>query len=133
MRMTRVLSTYLGCVAGLVGAVLAAAALAQPAASDHPRVAVVVAGRAAERPELLADVQAAVKRAHAELRVPRTPTEQLGVTHLLAAGRYDEVIGVGLDRRVAVAPVARRYPHTRFVSAPPQPAAIERELARAAR
>jgi hypothetical protein len=29
------------------------------------------------------------------------------------------VVGVGLDRRTAVAPVAAEYPHTRFVAAAP--------------
>jgi basic membrane lipoprotein Med (substrate-binding protein (PBP1-ABC) superfamily) len=49
----------------------------------------------------------------AELRVPRTATEQLSVTHWFAARGYD-VVGVGLSRSVAVDPVARRYPDVRF-------------------
>jgi hypothetical protein len=49
----------------------------------------------------------------AELRLPRTATEQLSVTHWFAARGYD-VVGLGLDRRVAVDPVAQRYPNVHF-------------------
>ena len=55
----------------------------------------------------------------AQLRVPRTATEQLSVTHYFAAQGYRTVVGVGLDRDVAVAPVASKYPNTRFVAAEP--------------
>ena len=49
----------------------------------------------------------------AELRITRTPTEQLSVTSYFAARGYD-VVGVGLDPDIAVDPVAERYPDTRF-------------------
>ena len=49
----------------------------------------------------------------AELRIPRTATEQLSVTHWFAARGYD-IVGVGIDRAVAVDPVARHYPDVRF-------------------
>jgi hypothetical protein len=49
----------------------------------------------------------------AELRIPRTSTEQLSVTHWFAARGYD-VVGIGIDRAVAVDPVARRYPGVHF-------------------
>lgn len=48
-----------------------------------------------------------------DVRVARTPTEQLSLTRFFAAKGY-EIHGVGLDRRVAVDPVAARYPDTRF-------------------
>ena len=70
----------------------------------------------------------AVKAAHGserELRITRTPTEQLSVTGYFAARGYD-VVGVGLDEAIAVAPVAERYPDTTFtlVRAGGIPAAI---------
>ena len=40
---------------------------------------------------------------------------KLGVTHLLAASGYDQVKTVGVDRRIAIDPVAARFPETRFV------------------
>jgi basic membrane lipoprotein Med (substrate-binding protein (PBP1-ABC) superfamily) len=93
------------------------------AASAEPerRVVVVVDATAGNDPAALAEARAAVERAGAEaqLRVPRTPTEQLSVTRYFAAKDYDLVIGVGLDRPVAVAPVSERYPDTRFVAARP--------------
>jgi hypothetical protein len=92
-----------------------------PAQTAPDRRAVVVVDAAAARdPAVLAEARAAVAAAEdAQLRVPRTATEQLSVTHLFAARGYSLVVGVGLDRRVAVAPVASHYPSTRFVSAAP--------------
>ncbi len=60
----------------------------------------------------------------------RTPTEQLSVTHLLAAKGYDAVIGVGLDDASPSTPVAERYPGTRFAdaSAGDLPAAVSATL-----
>jgi basic membrane lipoprotein Med (substrate-binding protein (PBP1-ABC) superfamily) len=52
--------------------------------------------------------------AEADLRVTRTPTEQLSVTHYFAAKRYDAIVGVNLDRTIAVEPVEAEYPETRF-------------------
>jgi hypothetical protein len=91
-----------------------AAAWAQPSAGDEPRVAIVVdaADRAA-----VARAEAVAAGADVALRVPRTATEQLQVTHLLAVAGYDAVVGVGLDRRIAIDPVARRFPGVRFVAA----------------
>jgi hypothetical protein len=90
-------------------------------AAPQRRVVVVVDAAAARDPAVLDEARAAVARAGdgAQLRVPRTPTEQLSVTHYFAAQGYTTVIGVGLDRRVAVAPVAAKYPHTHFVAARP--------------
>jgi hypothetical protein len=82
---------------------------------------VVVDAAAGRDPAVLAEARSVVARAGdgAQLRVPRTPTEQLSVTHYFAVRGYDLVIGVGLDRRVAVTPVARKFPRTHFVAAHP--------------
>ena len=84
---------------------------------------------AASDPAVLAEAEAAVEAAGsaAQLRVPRTATEQLSVTHYFAARGYRLVVGVGLDRDVAVAPVASKYPRTRFVAN--EPGQIARALA----
>jgi hypothetical protein len=104
----------------LVLVAAAAVACTQPAAGDPPRVAVVVGGRAATDPTVLTRVRAdvaAARGADVQLRVPRTPTEELAVTHVLAVAGYDAVIGIDLDRRVAVDPVARRFPRVRMLAA----------------
>jgi basic membrane lipoprotein Med (substrate-binding protein (PBP1-ABC) superfamily) len=101
------------------------------AAPDQERRVVVVVDAAAGRdPAVLAEARAAVRQAgdDAQLRVPRTSTEQLSVTHYFAAQGYDLVVGVGLDRSVAVTPVGDRYPDTRFVTA--APGDVARTLAR---
>ena len=107
-------------IAGLLA--LTVSGCVQVASAAPGRQVVVVVDAAAGRdPAVLAEARAAVERAGdgAQLRVPRTPTEQLSVTHYFAAKRYDVVVGVGLDRRVAVTPVASRFPSTQFVSASP--------------
>jgi basic membrane lipoprotein Med (substrate-binding protein (PBP1-ABC) superfamily) len=90
-------------------------------AAPERRVVVVVDASAASDPAVLAEARAAVEAAGptAQLRVPRTTTEQLSVTHYFAARGYRLVVGVGLDRDVAVAPVASKYPNTRFAAAEP--------------
>jgi basic membrane lipoprotein Med (substrate-binding protein (PBP1-ABC) superfamily) len=90
-------------------------------AAPERKVVVVVDATAGVDPAVLAEAEAAVERAEGEvqLRVPRTTTEQLSVTHYFAAKRYDVVVGVGLDRRVAVRPVASRFADTRFETAQP--------------
>lgn len=97
------------------------------AAAPERRVVVVV--DAAAGPAAIAEAEAAVEAAgaQAQLRVPRTQTEQLSVTHYFAARGYRLVVGVGLDRDVAVAPVAARHPDTRFVAA--EPGQVSRALA----
>jgi len=94
---------------------LVAVVIAQPARGDQPRVAYVVAGAAAEQPAVVERVRRTALSTGAQLRVPLTTAEQLGVTHLLAASGYDEVITIGVDRRIAIDPVAARFPGTRFV------------------
>jgi basic membrane lipoprotein Med (substrate-binding protein (PBP1-ABC) superfamily) len=107
-------------IAGLLALAVFAIVQAAPAASER-RVVVVVDAAAAGDPAVLDEARAAVARAgsEAQLRVPRTPTEQLSVTHYFAARHYTTVIGVGLDAPHAVTPVAAKYPHTRFVAARP--------------
>ena len=115
-------------IAGLLA--LACVGVSQVAsASPERRVVVVVDTTAGTDPAVLAEAEAAVKQSHgtAELRVTRTPTEQLSVTHYFAARGSRLVVGVGLDRDVAVAPVASKYPRTRFVAA--EPGQVARALA----
>lgn len=81
-----------------------------------PRVVVVVdesAGRDDAAVDAATRAVTAARGTEAQLRITRTPTEQLSVTRYFAARGYD-IVGVGLDPRVAVAPVAERYPDTRF-------------------
>jgi hypothetical protein len=111
-------------VAGLAGAAQAAGG-SDPPARDG--VAVVLGGKAAERGDLIEQARGV------PVRVPQTVAEQLAVTHLLAARGERTVIGVGLDRRVAVAPVAKRYPGTRFVAVPADARALARAVEEAAR
>ena len=99
------------------------------AAAAAPERRVVVVVDASAGPAAAAEARAAVEAAGdgVQLREPRTATEQLAVTHLFAVRGFD-VIGVGLDRDVAVTPVAEKYPGTRFLSA--APGAIAATLAR---
>src|SRR6185503_20195722 len=94
-------------IAGLLALVLVGVSQVASAAPER-RVVVVVDTTAGQDPAAVAEAQAVVARSRgeAELRVTRDPTEQLSVTHYFAAKRYDLVIGVGLDERVAVTPVA---------------------------
>jgi basic membrane protein A and related proteins len=113
--------TYRLLLAGLLAIVVFAIAQAAPAAPTERKVVVVVDAVAGRDPAVLEEARAAVARAgsEAQLRVPRTSTEQLSVTHYFAAKGYDLVVGVGLDHRVAVTPVAEKYPETTFASAEP--------------
>jgi hypothetical protein len=92
---------------------LALAGIAQIARAEPGSARVVVVADAAAP---AAATRAALRAAGpgAELRLPRTPTEQLSVTHWFAARGY-EVVAVGLSRRTAIEPVARRYPQVHFI------------------
>jgi basic membrane lipoprotein Med (substrate-binding protein (PBP1-ABC) superfamily) len=109
--------------AAVATAALAASGPTRDATSDPaqpPRVLLVVDASERRDPAVTARAAAALRAAEGidgQLRVTRTPTEQLAVTHLFAAKGYDAIVGVGLDARTAVAPVARRYPDVRFVRA----------------
>ena len=107
-------------IAGVLALAIAGGVQGASAAPQR-RVVVVVDASAAKDPAVLSEARAAVAHAgdEAQLRVPRTPTEQLAVTHYFAAQGYTLVIGVGLDHPVAISPVAAKYPHTRFVTAQP--------------
>jgi hypothetical protein len=116
----------------VIGAVAGASANAP--ADGRQRVAVVV--DASQGPAAVAAARRAVRDAErtgadVRLRLPRTSAEQLGSTHLFAARGYDLVIGAGISRRTAVAPVAARYPQTRFALVAPD--GIAPALARAVR
>ena len=115
-------------IAGLL-ALIVFGGLQTASAAPERRVVVVVDASAEADPAVLAEAHAAVAAAGhaAQLRVPRTPTEQLSVTHYFAARGYRLVVGVGLDREVAVAPVAAEFPHTRFAAA--EPGQVARALA----
>ena len=107
-------------LAGLLAVTVFGAVQTAPASPER-RVVVVVDAAASRDPAVLAEARAAVQRAggEAQLRVPRTATEQLSVTHYFAARGYDTVVGVGLDHPVAISPVAARFPNTRFVTTAP--------------
>ena len=105
----------------VISVVLAVFAISGVAAltaeGDQPKVAVVVAGQAAEQPSVVARARDIAADRGAQLRVTHTTADELGVTHLLAASRYDEVLTIGVDRRIAIDPVTARYPDTRFTAA----------------
>jgi basic membrane lipoprotein Med (substrate-binding protein (PBP1-ABC) superfamily) len=103
-------------IAALAVAGCTTAAAAGP---HHDKVVVVLGGEAAKSPALIERAQAAAERAGAQLRVPHTSTEELGVTHLFAARGYDTIVAIDLDRHVSVDPVAERYPGVRFTSTLP--------------
>ena len=112
--MTRLLPIFLtaALVLGVAGFVLPA----EGQSPQPPHFVVVVDQSAGARPAAVDAATRAVEAAdgaQAELRITRTPTEQLSVTSYFAARGYD-VVGVGLDPGIAVDPVAERYPDTRF-------------------
>jgi basic membrane lipoprotein Med (substrate-binding protein (PBP1-ABC) superfamily) len=100
----------------LVAVFAISGAAALTAEGDKPKVAVVVAGQAAEQPSVVARARDIAADRGAQLRVTHTTADELGVTHLLAAQRYDEVLTIGVDRRIAIDPVAARYPDTHFIA-----------------
>ena len=112
--MTRLLS-----IPALVLALLLAAGFVIQAHGQEPRSArfVIVVDESAGRQAAAIDAATRAVRsargADGELRITRSPTEQLSVTLYFAARGYD-IVGVGLYREIAVDPVAERYPDTRF-------------------
>jgi len=115
--MTKTIRTQAAYIAAIAIIALAGSAvvatLAHTAEEPRARTALVIAGSAAYNPEVVVRARSA----RADLRVVRANADTLGVTLMLAAHGYDEVVTVGVDRRTAIAPVARRYPETRFVLA----------------
>jgi basic membrane lipoprotein Med (substrate-binding protein (PBP1-ABC) superfamily) len=117
-------------------AAIAAAGCASVAEGGQEQVLVVLGGQAAQSPALIEQAREAVENAsgaQVQLRVPQTVTDELGVTHMAAARHYDAIIAVDLDKRVAVDPVAKRYPQVRFVATPADGDALARALAAIAR
>jgi hypothetical protein len=117
--MTQILRTRIAQFAGVVLALFASSAVAAAIAqtdSAKPEVVLLVAGKAAENPDVLARAKAASDRTGAQLRVVHTIADQLGVTHLFAARGFDTIVTVDVDRRRAVDPVADHYPNVRFVA-----------------
>jgi basic membrane lipoprotein Med (substrate-binding protein (PBP1-ABC) superfamily) len=114
IRMTKI-QMKLAAVAGVL-AVFAGSAIASPE-DTRSKGAIVVAGAAANDKVVLAQAHAVAEATDSDLKVVKTDAEQLGVVHMLAARGYDEVVTVGVDRRTAIAPVAGKYPHVRFVAA----------------
>ena len=110
--MTRLLIISALLVLGVAGFVL-------PAEGQSPRPSrfVVVVDQSSGRDQAAVDAATraveAARGAEAELRITRTPTEQLSVTSYFAARGYD-VVGVGLERGIAGDPLAERDPDTRF-------------------
>ena len=101
---------------------------------EGPRFVVVVdesAGRDQAAVDAATRAVTASRGAEGELRITRTPTEQLSVTRYFAARGYD-VVGVGLSPETAVDPVAERYPDTRFtlIDGDGLPAAVASAAAR---
>ena len=113
IRMTETIRTRIAQFVGVVLALFAGSAVAAAVAQTErvkPEIVLLVAGKAAENPTVLARAKAASDRTGAQLRVAHTTADQLGVTHLFAARGYDTIVTVGVDRRIAVDPVADRYP-----------------------
>jgi len=114
----RALATALA-LAALV-AFSALAAHSRPA----PKVAVVMDASVAHDPALRAEAEAWLGRsapagaARIAARVPAGATQQLSVTSTLATRGYDTIVAIGLDSRVALDPVIRRYPDLRVVRWP---------------
>jgi hypothetical protein len=116
IRMTTTTRTRIAQFAAIPLALFAgSAAAAALAPADDRRTALVVAGPAAEQADVVARARATAARSGAQLRVAHTTADQLGITHLLAASGYDTVTTIGVDRRIAIEPVAKHYPDTRFV------------------
>jgi ABC-type sugar transport system substrate-binding protein len=99
----------------LVTLALAGGAAVAGAESSPAGHTVVVADASVPHAAAVAAQQAAGPGA--ELRIPRSPTEQLSVTHWFAARGYD-IVGLGLSDSIAVDPVKDRYPGVRFTVLP---------------
>jgi basic membrane lipoprotein Med (substrate-binding protein (PBP1-ABC) superfamily) len=109
---TRITAYTAVALAALAGSAVAAT-LGHPADTPKAKSAVVIAGAAANDGRLIERARSAGQ----DVRVVSMNADQLGVTLMLAARGYDEVVTVGVDRRTAIAPVQARYPQTRFVVA----------------
>src|SRR3954451_651499 len=111
---TRIAASTAIALAALAGSAVAAT-LGHSADQPGIKSAVVIAGQAADDPQTIQQARSAGQ----DVRVVHTNADELGVTLMLAARGYDEVVTVGVDRRTAIVPVQRRYPDTHFVVADP--------------
>jgi hypothetical protein len=109
---TRIAVTTAIALAALAGSAVAAT-LGHSAKTPNAKSAIVIAGSAANDAQLIERA----REQDPDTRVVHSNAEELGVTLMLAARGYDEVVTVGVDRRTAIAPVERHYPNTRFVVA----------------
>jgi ABC-type sugar transport system substrate-binding protein len=96
---------------------LALAGVTAVAVADSPPTGHTVVVADASVPHATAIAAQRAAGPDAELRIPRSPTEQLSVTRWFAARGYD-IVGLGLSQATAVDPVAQRYPAVRFTLAP---------------
>ena len=114
----RRVAVRIGVVAVGLAALVSLSALASTG-SPGKRVAVVMDRSVAQDPSRRAAAAEWLRTqgaANIAPRIANSPTQQLGVTSALAVRGYDLVVAVGLDRRVAIDPVLRRYPDLRVVS-----------------
>lgn len=114
--MTSTIGSHLAIVAGIMLALVAGSAIASPEGATS-QATIVVSGPAATDKAALASAHAVAEATGADLKVVERSAEQLGVLHMLAVRGYDTVVTVGVDSRGAIAPVAKKYPHVRFVAA----------------
>jgi len=90
----------------------------------EPNVALVMDASVANDPALRAEAETWLRgaappgAARIAARVPAGATQQLSVTSTLATRGYDTIVAIGLDSRVALDPVVRRYPDLRVVRWP---------------
>ena len=98
----------MGVVLALLASSAVAVALAQTSDGARPHVGLLVAGQAAESPEVVARAKAAAAATNADIRIAHTTADQLGVTHLFAARGYDAVITVGVASRSSWSSSTRR-------------------------
>ena len=95
-------------VVAAVFAISGAAALT--AEGDQPKVAVVVAGQAAEQPSVVARARDIAADRGAQLRVTHTSADELGVTHMLAARattRCSPSASIAASRSIPSPPASR--------------------------
>jgi hypothetical protein len=116
--MTRRIRNRAATGAALLLALLAGTAVAagsnETAETTTPKKsAIVIAGAAANDAQTIARAKATGQ----DVRVVHSLDEQLGATHMLAARHYGVVTTIGVDRRIAIAPVQEKFPGTRFVAA----------------
>jgi basic membrane lipoprotein Med (substrate-binding protein (PBP1-ABC) superfamily) len=102
-----------------LAALVSLSALASSGSTDAKRTAVVMDRAVAQDPARRAAAAEWLQSqgaANIAPRITNSPTQELAVTSALAVRGYDVIVAVGLDQRVAIDPVVRRYPDLRVVS-----------------